>query len=597
MRPIQNNIYILRMVWRASPLRIILCFLDSILNFGGWMFYSLYFMKFIVDSIEYGRSFQSVVVFLFLFLLYQMAVSVYHSWYTDVFQMKEDMVVQEYIISQVYKQAVRVDLSCYENPEFYNKYTRANEEVITRATQILNNVSNLVAIILSAIASAAVIGVYEPLIFPIVLIPAVVVLFLDKKNSVRRFERYNETTKGRRQVDYVDRVVYLQDFAKELRLGKIFGPIYKHFEEAIEQMIDITKRYSKKIAALRFLRELVMGFVIFLAVQGLIIYRYLKHNAYQLGTLVTILNAAANLSDLVRDISYLTMDFYQNGLYVENIRTFLEYQPNMVDAPNAISTKGNTGWLHMEQVSFSYEGQINRVLKDITLDIAPHSKVAFVGHNGAGKSTLVKLLMRLYDVTDGQIQLDGKDIREYKIDEYRGCYGTVFQDFQIFAASVYENVLLYPPRNEEDKRRAEEAVRASGLMEKIQSLPHGMDTILTKEFDEDGAILSGGEFQKLAVARVFAKESTIAILDEPSSALDPISEYELFENMMQACKNKTVIFISHRLSSAIMADSIYLLEHGEIVEEGSHCELMEKGGRYAQMFLMQAEKYREEQVE
>jgi ATP-binding cassette subfamily B protein len=204
--------------------------------------------------------------------------------------------------------------------------------------------------------------------------------------------------------------------------------------------------------------------------------------------------------------------------------------------------------------------------------------------------------MRLYDVTEGEIQLDNVNIKKYKLSAYRAIFGTIFQDFKIFATTITENILLHPPKSEVDVERAENAVKASGLYNKISKLDKGMDSLLTKEFDQKGILMSGGEFQKIAIARVFAKKSSIAILDEPSSALDPISEYEMFENMMKACENKTVIFVSHRLSSAILADKIYMLENGRIIEEGSHQELMNLDGKYAEMFRMQAEKYREEEV-
>ncbi len=252
--------------------------------------------------------------------------------------------------------------------------------------------------------------------------------------------------------------------------------------------------------------------------------------------------------------------------------------------------------LTLKNVSFTYEGQTKPVLKNISLDIPAGQKVAFVGHNGAGKSTLVKLIMRLYDVTEGEILLDGVNIKDYKLSEYRHRFGTIFQDFKIFAADIEENVLLHPAENEKDSEIAQNAIKASGLWDKVEGLEKGMKTQLTREFDDEGTILSGGEFQKIAVARVFAKQSSIAILDEPSSALDPISEYEMFENMMTACKDKTVMFISHRLSSAVNADIIYLLEQGEIAEQGTHSELMNKGGKYAQMFEMQSKQYRESGV-
>lgn len=223
-------------------------------------------------------------------------------------------------------------------------------------------------------------------------------------------------------------------------------------------------------------------------------------------------------------------------------------------------------------------------------------RIAIVGHNGAGKSTFVKLLMRLYDVTEGVIEVGGKDIRQYRLSAYRDLFGTIFQDFKIFAASICDNVLLRDNGGEADKKRVRDALAASGILGKVEGLKKGMESQLTREFDEDGVLLSGGEFQKLAIARVFAKDCEICILDEPSSALDPLSEYEIFENMMKACEGKTVIFISHRLSSTVLADRIYLLENGEVAESGSHRELMEQNGKYAEMYHMQAKRYQEEQA-
>ena len=218
-----------------------------------------------------------------------------------------------------------------------------------------------------------------------------------------------------------------------------------------------------------------------------------------------------------------------------------------------------------------------------------------VGHNGAGKTTLVKLLMRLYDVTEGEIQLNGRPIKEYKLKGYRNLFSVVFQDFKVFAVSVLENILLKADITKEEKNRAVSGMKDAGIYDKVMSLEKGCETVLTKEFDENGAVLSGGETQKIAISRVFARDCPIAILDEPSSTLDPLAEYAMYEAMMNACRDKAVIFISHRLSSAVLADRVYLMEKGEIIESGTHRELLEKGGKYADMWSKQAEKYRKKE--
>ena len=242
-------------------------------------------------------------------------------------------------------------------------------------------------------------------------------------------------------------------------------------------------------------------------------------------------------------------------------------------------------------MSFAYDENDKKALKNISLTIKPYEKVAFVGYNGAGKTTLTKLLMRLYDVSDGEILLNNVNIKDYKVKEYRNGFGAVFQDYQMFASSIGENVIM-DEINQESKIQILNALHHSGFTDKLKSLEKGIETSITREFDDAGVNLSGGEAQKVAIARVFAKPCSVIILDEPSSALDPISEYNLNQTMMEATKNKTVIFISHRLSSTRMADKIYMFEKGEIIERGSHQELMEYNGKYAQMFNLQAAKYR-----
>jgi ATP-binding cassette subfamily B protein len=548
-----------------------------------------------MDSLQKQRPFSQVIIFLLLYMVLCVVETSFSSWYRHVLTPKTNVIIQEYVMTQIYNQAIRVDLSCYENPDFYDNYTKANEEILNRVINILNNVSWIAGILFSIIASLIAIVTYEPLILPIVIVPAIIVHFVDKNFTKVKYDRDMKNTVYRRQMEYVKRTVYMQDYAKDLRLSNIFRPILKNFHEAIDNMKNITHEYSLKAALLRFFRDIIMVLATYSLVQGLIVYRYLKHHAYSLGALTTILNAATNLIRLISQFTFASAYFYENGMYIENFKTFLEYEPKMVENPEGNIPKKEENNISIKNISFTYEGQTEPILKNISMEIPAGQKIALVGHNGAGKSTFVKLLMRLYEVTEGEIQLDKVNIKDYKLSEYRGIFGTIFQDFKIFATTITENVLLYPPKSQEDIKRAEEAIKASGLYGKIENFEMGMDSLLTKEFDDKGVLMSGGEFQKIAIARVFAKESSIAILDEPSSALDPISEYEMFENMMKACENKTVIFVSHRLSSAILADKIYMMEDGSIIEEGSHEELMNLQGKYAEMFKMQAEKYREEE--
>lgn len=218
------------------------------------------------------------------------------------------------------------------------------------------------------------------------------------------------------------------------------------------------------------------------------------------------------------------------------------------------------------------------------------SKIAIVGYNGAGKTTLIKLIMRLYDPNEGEILLNGVNIKEYDVEEYRRKIGTVFQDFKIFAATVKENVLLDFADTGSDEAVIS-SLEKSGFSDRLSTLSDGLSTDLTTEFEEKGVNLSGGEAQKLAVARVFYKNANLIILDEPSSALDPLAEYHLNRSMLHAAEHKSVVLISHRLSTTRLADRIYMLEQGRIIEEGTHAQLLAQGGKYAQMWRVQAGQY------
>ena len=272
---------------------------------------------------------------------------------------------------------------------------------------------------------------------------------------------------------------------------------------------------------------------------------------------------------------------------IEKYREFLKSDFKIRDGAKTAKC-GEPEEIRIENLSFTYPGNDRPTLKNINLTIKPYEKIALVGYNGAGKTTLTNLLLRLYDATDGSISIAGEDIRDVTVSSHRDRFSAVFQDFQLFACSAGENVALDKTFDEE---RVKTALKQSGFNKELKK---GIYTELLREFDDEGRMLSGGESQKVAIARTFYKNCPYIILDEPSANLDPIAEYNLNQAMIEAANQKTVIFISHRLSTTVNADRIYVMENGEIIESGSHKELMEKNGTYAYMFNLQAEKYKKQ---
>jgi ATP-binding cassette subfamily B protein len=312
----------------------------------------------------------------------------------------------------------------------------------------------------------------------------------------------------------------------------------------------------------------------------------------KIGAYIAILSATEFISWMVLQSLTKTIEAGTCCMYMNNLKEFLEYEPKKEYQGSAKITC-ELGNVEFDQVNFQYAGADKPVIQDLSFTIKKGEKVALVGQNGAGKTTLVKLMMGLYPVTSGRVIAEGVNIQEYDRQDYYNRFGTVFQDLQIFALPLSENVLMKAPENQAERELVKDALIKAQFGDTLAKLPKGIDTMITKEFDDEGFVCSGGQAQKIAIARVFAKNPDIVILDEPSSALDPIAEYNMYNNMLQVSEGKTVIFISHRLSSARIADRICFLEHGNIVECGNHDELMRLGGKYAQMFELQAKNYRE----
>ena len=283
------------------------------------------------------------------------------------------------------------------------------------------------------------------------------------------------------------------------------------------------------------------------------------------------------------------MRFHEHAIYIEKVITFMEYQPKIISGALAAPEFQK---LTIKGLSFSYKKNDETImaLNNVNMEINKGERIAIVGYNGAGKTTLTKLILRLYDPKDGEILYNGINLKDISIEELHKRTVAVFQDYRIFAATIAENVVA-GETVEHNRDKILKALKHSTFDSKLEKLPDGINTILTREFYDDGTQLSGGEQQKLAIARAFYKDADIIVLDEPSSALDPDAEYELNNSISEYAKDKTIIYISHRLSTTRNADRIYMFEKGEIIEQGSHDELMKIGGKYAYMFNLQAEKY------
>lgn len=584
-----NTWFMVKMIFRASPLYGIMLILEKLRHNGLIFVEHTVGIGFVLEAVEFGKPFREVVQF----MLFMFALLAFSGLYSTVFNSIVAQIcmpkIERKLKFMLYEKAGSLDIACYDDPEYYNEFVMA----VSEAQNSIDRAVNLIGMLASGLVIFFSYGTYflmrDPVSVTFVIVSFIASFFVYNIANKLRFQLKMEVNPLNKKRQYVHRAFYLSAYAKELRLNrKLSGRLYRDFEETNQKIYDCEKRVSKKLWGLNILTQYVFSDLIFDGIYlGYLVFQAAVRKTLSLSGLVVLYNSIGSLRNGLRILSELPQTAVEMALYVEKIRTFLAYETKVV-SEEGLPVPDDVKEIRFEDVSFAYNEEAGDIIHHVSFTIAPQEKLALVGYNGAGKTTIIKLLMRLYDPTGGRILLDGIDIRRYDLEQYRSRIGTVFQDYQVYAATVAENVVMdeVPPQAD-----VVTALRQSGFSTRLAHMERGVDTGLTREFDDSGTNLSGGESQKLAVARVFYKDCSLIILDEPSSALDPIAEYQLNVSMARASEQKSVIFISHRLSTTRHADRILMLENGSVIESGTHEALLEKNGKYAEMWHAQASKY------
>lgn len=581
----------LRQIYAGDPFIVWYIFAKNIIEgiFDGIC--GVYFIKYIYECIESRVDFQKLFVMVSAVCIFHIIVhliSAYSVYLEEISRMK----IYRHIFVQIIHRAKKIEISRYEDPKFYDRFSRALDEALEQGMGGLFLTAWGTGCVARAFVAMAIVMSVDPFLLVFVMPPLLGSLYFGLKESAEEFAAREEETVGKRKMEYAKRVFYEKKYAGELRLYPIAQVLLGLHKEGYEERYRKNKLHQRKVGVYRMIETFLFAGIISFGAYLYITYRLKVEGISTVAAYVAMVSAVAYIVSCIGDA---LGHFSQAGklcMYMKSIRDFMECQVEK-GVEDGIFPGDNMGEISFENVSYHYEGSERTIIKNLNLKVHKGEHIALVGENGAGKTTLMKLLMGLYPVSGGNIIAGGKEIGRYEPEAYRDCFGTVFQDFQIFSLPLCENVLMRSPETKEERQIVVDALEKAQFGEVLKKLPQGIDTFLTKEFDENGFVCSGGQAQKIAIARVFAKDPQVVILDEPSSALDPIAEYNMYCNMMEAAKGKTVFFISHRMSSARMADRILFLENGRIVEEGNHAKLMAKNGRYAEMFRLQAKNYQE----
>ena len=587
---LKNVIFALKLVWEADKRLLIGYFVTEISNKVLSMYVqNILFLKVLLSIIDGDADFKTYFTYLLLFFLVFLSVKVI-SAYAERARLISTKVVYKRLNNKIFQKAIQLDVSCYENPEFYDKYQRATLVLSSSYYDLI--CWDVAAVVGGIIALICVIGTVTAInpMYLLFLLPVTLVFAIELAKSKAVYKRDLEMTTNNRIKAYIQRTMFLKEFSKDMRTSNIFAVLTQRFKAAIDANILILKSYGVKLFIYSMISSLFSDFIPIIGTYAFAGYQFIFTQALSISGFSVVLASINSVRDSTLSIAEGFDEMTQMALFFQNLRDFFDYEPKITDGGKDAEEFQS---IEFKNVSFTYPDTTKEILKNVSFKITKGETIAIVGVNGAGKSTLVKLLLRFYDANEGEILYNGINVKEYNVQSLRNAFATVFQDYKNFAVSVNENIMCHECSDEE-KQIAEKALKQSGVWEKIASLPKGADTVLTREFEIDGAGLSGGENQKVSAARLFARDFEIAILDEPSSALDPIAEYKMYENLIDVTKDKTVIYISHRLSSAVLSDRIYVLGNGTILESGSHAELMAQGGEYSKMFTLQASSYKGE---
>ncbi len=534
------------------------------------------------------------IVFLVILQLALFALSALLGTLRNITQQLLQNDVSMRIQLMVMEKAASLDLAFYEDPASYDLLRRAQTDSINRPVMMISTAFGLVQTLLTFITMVAVLVVVSPLLALLALVTPIPAFIADTRYGWRGYNIARWGSRLLRRMTYLVTLVTTDSYAKEVKLfglGGYFIDRYRLIAKAYygTQRAQVARRYMTGFAWGNLSTIATSLTYLYVALQAIV-------GRLTLGDLTLYTTAASSVQGSIQGILAGFSGMYEHNLYLNNLFELMETKPSMqASLAPAKVPQPMRGEIRFDNVTFAYPGAEANALTDLSFTVKPGETLAIVGRNGAGKTTLFKLICRLYDPNAGRILIDGIDIKDFDANELRAQIGAMFQDYVTYQATAAENIGLGNVQDINDRERIEVAGAQAGAAELISGLPEGYDTALGKWFDQ-GVNLSGGEWQKVALARAFMRDAKILLLDEPTSALDAQAEYDLFERLRSLTRGRTAVYISHRFSTVRRADRIVFLEHGRLVEEGTHTELMKLNGRYARLFRMQASAYTGEEI-
>jgi ATP-binding cassette subfamily B protein len=589
---LRNVPTVLRFVWESGRLVVVLGLVSRII--ASILPPALFWVsKFIIDTIfRIVTTHQPITNRLWWLVAAEFALAVSTGLVGRLIDYLDALLAGRYmnhISVRVMEHAASLDLLAYEDPVFYDRLERARVQATDRLYMI-QAIGRLIQQVITTITLSISIIVFSPWLL-LLLIVGVIPAFVGETHfAFLGYAKNFRQTPIRRQLDYLRVLGGSKEAAKELKLFGLRDFLTGRFKALSDQVYheDIALARRKVIAGSGLSMIGTAGYytayvyAVWQTVTGV----------FSFGTLTLLANAIREASSNLQQTFSTLSTIADQALFLTDLIAFFEMKPTIRSKPNALpAPRPIQRGFEFRNVSFRYPGSSRLVLNGLNFHLRPGERVALIGENGEGKTTIVKLLTRLYDPAEGQVLLDGVDLREYDLEDLYSEIGVIFQDFMRYEMTARENIAVGRIDRMNDLELLQESARKSMAADVLRKLPAGLEQMLGRRFD-GGVDLSGGEWQKVALARAYLRDAQVLVLDEPTSALDARSEYEVFKRFAELTREKMALFISHRFSTVRMADRIVVLENGRIAEEGDHDTLTSLGGRYAGMFELQAASYR-----
>lgn len=589
MKTIKSNIAVLKFVYRFCPMMILFAIFYIIASVALSVS-KIYLIYRAIDLVMSGAAIDLLFTSLIQFIIIIVVASFFKIFYTYYINVRYRVIFIKKMQQFMFKKVKHIDMESFDNPQFYDNYSRALREGIFRGIRVFEELVKFITSISITIAIGTIIIISDPILILIILASSLVNVIVVNAINKKWYLWSKETEPDRRMYYYINRTFYRQKFAGEIKTTPISDLLIEKYQETAG---IINKKYATTHKTVLWLRTIYNASRAFIE-QGAS-YAYLGYKLFSGIIAISVFTATLNAtlqfsSNFIDAVNFLTT-LRENAFYIDDFMWLVNYKPKLEDQEGLSLDHFDT--VDIQNVSFQYPDTEQFCLADMAFHINKGDKIAIVGPNGGGKTTLTKLLLHFYTPTKGHIEANGIHYSDIAGKSIRDKYAIVFQDFQIYALTIGENVLMRKVQNQSDEDRIWNALEKVGMKDKIMALPEGIKTQVTREFNRDGAVFSGGEVQRIAIARVFASDADIYILDEPTSSLDPLSEEKINKLIIQNTE-KAMIIIAHRLSTVVDADKIYLVDKGRIVESGTHEEMIHINGLYAKMFNTQKSLYQKE---